>query len=90
MRIGDLWRRLRFLVAERYFASDLEDEMRLHIHLRERSLIDRGAAPDVARHDARQRFGRAPDVGEQSRDGRFGAAQKRVEGMKKALEAINA
>jgi hypothetical protein len=29
-------------------------------------------------------------VDEQGRDGRFGAAQKRVEGMKKALEAINA
>jgi hypothetical protein len=29
-------------------------------------------------------------VGEQSREGRFGPAQKRVEGMKKALEAINA
>ena len=68
MFIGDLWRRLRFLVTERYFDGDLEDEMRLHIALREKQLIERGVAPDMARREARQRFGRRSGLMEQSRD----------------------
>jgi len=68
MFIGDVWRRLRFLVTERYFDGDLDDEMRLHIALREKRLIERGVAPDVARREAIQRFGRPAGVAERSRD----------------------
>jgi putative ABC transport system permease protein len=68
MLIGDLWRRLRFLVTERYFDGDIEEEMRLHLALREKQLVERGLAPDVARREARERFGRPAGVTEQSRN----------------------
>ncbi len=68
MFIGDLWRRFRFLVTERYFDGDLEDEMRLHIALREKQLIERGVRPEIARREARQRFGQPSGLMDQSRD----------------------
>jgi len=54
MFIGDLWRRIRFLVTDRYFDGDLEDEMRLHMALREERLVERGLPPDAARREARE------------------------------------
>jgi hypothetical protein len=55
--LGELWRRLRFLVRRRQFDADLEDEMRLHVELRAQEQIQAGTTPDEARYVAQRRFG---------------------------------
>ena len=68
MPIAQLWRRLRALVTRREFEADLEEEMRLHVDLREARLRERGMAPDAARREARARFGHPTRHVERSRD----------------------
>ncbi len=68
MPIAQLWRRLRALVTRREFEADLEEEMRLHVDLREARLRERGMTPDAARREARARFGHPTRHVERSRD----------------------
>src|SRR5580698_593137 len=55
--LRELARRLNMLLHRRQFDADLEEEMRLHLDLRQQQQIDRGAAPDDARAAARRKFG---------------------------------
>ncbi|MBS1804364.1 MAG: ABC transporter permease [Acidobacteria bacterium] len=59
-------RRLRTLRRRDQLDSDLEEEIQLHLHLREQQLIDRGMSPSEAPHAARLRFGNATRVKEKS------------------------
>jgi len=71
MFIGDLWRRLRFLVTERYFDGDLEDEMRLHIEMEANDLARaHGISADEARRRAAIAFGGVDRFAEEHRDAR--------------------
>ena len=59
-------RRLRMLVQRRQFDTDLEEEMRLHLELRQQEHIESGMPPDVARYNARRRFGNVTALREKS------------------------
>jgi macrolide transport system ATP-binding/permease protein len=58
MRVGELWRRLRFFFCRERFSAELEEEMRLHIELRAESLGE----------DARKQFGNTTLLKEVSGD----------------------
>jgi len=64
----ELFRRLRFLVLRDRYTAELEEEMRLHLELREARLRELGAASGDAKHLARRQFGRRDTIGERSRD----------------------
>ena len=66
-----MWSALRRVVA--YFRrdrldDDVAEEIRLHLNLRERALIDSGLAPADAYREARRQFGNATLIREQTRD----------------------
>ena len=44
--IGEIWRRVRMLARCGKFASELDEEMRLHREMKERELAERGVAAD--------------------------------------------
>ena len=50
----------------RQFDSDLEEEMRLHLELRQQQQIECGMTPDDARAAARRRFGNITSLREKS------------------------
>jgi predicted permease len=54
---AELARRLSMLFRRRRFDADLEEEMRLHLELRQQEKIQAGLAPDEARSAAMRRFG---------------------------------
>jgi len=56
-RFGELARRLGMLLRRRRFDGDLEEEMRLHLELRQQEHIESGVAADDARAAARRQFG---------------------------------
>ncbi|MBW4043810.1 MAG: ABC transporter permease [Acidobacteria bacterium] len=64
--IGELIRRLRMLRHRGQLDSDLEEEIRLHVELREQQLIDRGLTAVDARRAARLRLGNATRIKEKS------------------------
>jgi putative ABC transport system permease protein len=53
MAFGELVRRIRYLLRR----EDLDEEMRLHVELRERQLRERGMGEDEAHFAARRQFG---------------------------------
>ncbi|PYU65507.1 MAG: permease, partial [Acidobacteria bacterium] len=55
--LRELSRRLRMLVHRRQFEVDLEEEMRLHLELRQQEQYQSGMTADDARAAARRRFG---------------------------------
>ena len=66
-----MWSALRRIVA--YFRrdrldDDVAEEIRLHLNLRERALIDSGLAPADAYREARRQFGNTTLIREQTRD----------------------
>jgi macrolide transport system ATP-binding/permease protein len=63
-RIHELLRRLRMLFYKRQFQADLEEEMRLHLELREREQIEKGVA--ASRRAAYRRFGNPTSIKEKS------------------------
>lgn len=65
--LGEFLRRLRMLLQRRRFDAELEEEMRVHLELREREQIESGMAADEARAAARRRFGNATYLREESR-----------------------
>jgi predicted permease len=65
--LRELARRLRMLMQRRKFDTDLEEEMRLHLELRQEQQIKCGMAPDDARAAARRRFGNVTSLKEKSR-----------------------
>ena len=59
-------RRLGMLVRRRQFDADLEEEMRLHLELREREHIKSGMSAADARMLAHRRFGNVTSLRERS------------------------
>jgi putative ABC transport system permease protein len=64
--LSELARRLKMLFARCQFDADLEEEMRLHLELRQQEHLDSGMSPDDARYAARRRFGNATYLREES------------------------
>jgi predicted permease len=63
---GELGRRLWMLMRRRQFDADLEEEMRLHLEMRQQEQIQAGLSPKEARHTAFRRFGNATLLKEKS------------------------
>jgi len=66
--LGELGRRLRMLVHRRQFDADLEEEMRLHLELRQEEQLQSGMRADDARAAARRQFGNTTYLKEESHD----------------------
>jgi predicted permease len=64
--LRELARRLNMLLHRRQFDADLEEEMRLHLELRQQEQLRSGMTADDARSAARRRFGNATYLKEQS------------------------
>src|SRR5271167_2948591 len=64
--LRELARRLRMLMHRRQFDADLEEEMRLHLELRQEEQLQSGMKADDARVAARRRFGNATYLKEES------------------------
>jgi predicted permease len=64
--LGELERRLRMLVHRRQFDADLEEEMRLHLELRQEEQLQSGMKADDARAAARRQFGNTTYLKEES------------------------
>ena len=63
----ELGRRLRMLIHRRQFDADLEEEMRLHLELRQKEQLQAGMTTDDARAAARRQFGNATYLKVESR-----------------------
>src|SRR5207248_10680346 len=59
-------RRLRMLVHQRQFDADLEEEMQLHLELRQQEHLNSGMTADSARAAALRRFGNVTALREKS------------------------
>ncbi len=66
--IKELARRLGMLVNRRKFEAELEEEMRLHMELRENEKRAQGMSEQEARHAAHQQFGNDTLLREESRE----------------------
>ena len=66
--LSGLGRRLLMLVWRRRFDYDLEEEIRLHLELREQEKREAGLMPDEARYAARRQFGNPTQLREASHD----------------------
>jgi len=64
--LRELARRLRVLIHRRQFDADLEEEMRLHLELRQEEQLQSGMTADDARTAARRRFGNTTYLKEES------------------------
>jgi predicted permease len=64
--LRELARRLSMLIHRRQFDADLEEEMRLHLQLRQEERVQSGMSADDARAAARRRFGNATYLKEES------------------------
>ena len=54
---GELSRRLKMLLHRHQFQTDLDEEMRLHLELRQEQQMESGIGVDAARSAARRKFG---------------------------------
>ncbi|HEX4322329.1 MAG TPA: ABC transporter permease [Acidobacteriaceae bacterium] len=63
---AELLRRLRMAFRRSQLNRDLEEEMRLHLDLRQQQQIDSGLAPAAARHAAHIKFGNTARIKEKS------------------------
>lgn len=66
-KLGELWRRLLFLLNRAKAENDLAEEMRLHLELRAEEKIARGAPSSEAKAGARRAFGNVTLLREQGR-----------------------
>src|SRR5271163_2483278 len=64
--LRELARRLTMLIHRRQFDADLEEEMRLHLELRQQEQLQSGMTTDDARAAARRRFGNTTYLKEES------------------------
>ncbi len=65
--LRELTRRLSMLIHRRQFDADLEEEMRLHVELRQQQQLQSGLTPYDAQAAARRRFGNVTSLKERSR-----------------------
>ena len=66
--IAEIGRKLRMWFRGEQFDRDLQEEIRLHMELRQREQVERGVEPEAARAAAQRRFGNQTLLGEYSRD----------------------
>src|SRR5687768_15579974 len=66
--LREIGRRLRVLLSGSRLERDLDEEMQMHLELRERQLRATGLSPEEARAAARRRFGNVPRLREDSAD----------------------
>jgi hypothetical protein len=64
--LSELGRRFWMLSHGRQFDADLEEEIRLHLELREQDQLQAGLAPTEARHRALRQFGNEMSLREKS------------------------
>ena len=64
--LRELARRLRMLMHRRQFDADLEEEMQLHLELRQQVHLELGMTADSARAAAQRRFGNVTALREKS------------------------
>jgi predicted permease len=64
--LGELWRRVEMLLKGKQFRADLDEEMRLHMDLREKQQAEQGMDADEARYAAMRKFGNATALKEKS------------------------
>jgi predicted permease len=64
--LRELGRRIRMLTNRRQFDADLEEEMRLHLELRQQDQLESGMTADDAQAAARRRFGNVTSLRERS------------------------
>jgi predicted permease len=67
-RLGELWRKLLFLIRRRELERDLEEEMQFHADRKAEAYRDAGMSIEEARYAARRRFGNATLLAERSRE----------------------
>jgi predicted permease len=68
MSLGEVLRRIRYLLARGRYTRELEEEIRFHLELRAASLRNRGWTQGDALIEARRRFGNVTHFQERSRD----------------------
>ncbi len=66
--LGEMWRRLRFLLGGARFEDDLAEEMRLHLELRAEEKRAAGMSESEAHSSAHRAFGNATLEREKSRE----------------------
>lgn len=66
--LAELARRLRMLFRREQFDHDMDDEMRVHLELREKEYAQNGFSPEEAHMAARKNFGNALAIREVSHD----------------------
>ncbi len=66
--LSEISRRIEMLLNRKRFRAELDDEMRLHMELRQEWHIEKGESADEARYAARRRFGNATVLKEKSAD----------------------
>jgi hypothetical protein len=80
--LGELWRRLMFLIGRRQFEQDIEEEMRFHLAMKMEEHSSSGMAPDAARGAAQRRFGNTTLLREDSREAwGWGAVERFVQDL---------
>jgi predicted permease len=65
-RLGEILRRLHMLLDRRRFGANLDEELQLHLDLRQQQHIAAGLPPDLARFAAHRRFGNTARIKEKS------------------------
>lgn len=66
--LGELWRRLGMFFRRKEFDRDMDEEIRLHLELREKEQAANGLPAEEARMNARKNFGNALALREASHD----------------------
>ena len=66
--LGEVARRIRYLLLRDRYSAELEEEMRLHVELRAARMREQGVPAEEAHRAARRRFGNATNLQERSRD----------------------
>src|SRR5690242_6669591 len=67
-RLGELWRRLKFIFRRGKFQQELQEEMQFHLEMKARALREAGMASGEAGPAAQRRFGNTLLLRESSRE----------------------
>jgi len=67
-RLGEIWRRLLYLLRKRHFDSELEDEIQFHLERTAQRNRDAGMEAEEARFAARRQFGNVTRLKEKSHE----------------------
>ena len=87
--LGTLFRRFRYFFRRDKVASELAEEMRLHVELREEALRREGLGAPEAQLAARRRFGNRTSLQQQGRDAwGFGALDRFRQDLRYALRRL--